>query len=313
MAGALGVVLTGDTVPVEGRAAIPVYVDDSLPIVGPSRACVVTTGEIPQAGGPPLAVRLAPAGTPAIGPALPVYIVPGGGSLGGADTLAYTNKVIALSPIAYWPMAESSGLTALDASGNGRNGTYSAVTLGQTGIGDGRTAALFSSSYVNIYSASLEGALSVAEGTLSVWFQFQSAGIWTDAAARQFIQIRTDANNLVALRRTSTNNQLQSQYVAGGTSKTVNITSVGGSVAWNHFALTWSKSADQMIAYINGAQSGAIQTGLGVWAGALSSTLCLIGASTQTPGSPMSGLLAHAAVWASPLSAAQIATLAVVP
>lgn len=86
MAGALGLVLTGDTVPVEGRHAIPVYVDDSLPIVGPSRACVVTTGEIPQAGGPPLAVRLAPAGTPAIGPALPVYVVSGSLSSGPPAT-----------------------------------------------------------------------------------------------------------------------------------------------------------------------------------------------------------------------------------
>jgi hypothetical protein len=83
MGGALGVVITTD-VPVEGRAAVPVYVDDSLPIVGPSRAIVVTTGEVPQAGGPPMAVRLAPAGTPALGPALPVYVVSGnlGGSVG---------------------------------------------------------------------------------------------------------------------------------------------------------------------------------------------------------------------------------------
>lgn len=83
MAGALGLVITTD-VPIEGRHAIPVYVDDSLPIVGPSRACVVTSGEIPQAGGPPLAVRLAPAGVAAVGPAIPVYVVPGGGSLSSA-------------------------------------------------------------------------------------------------------------------------------------------------------------------------------------------------------------------------------------
>lgn len=81
MAGALGLVITTN-VAVEGRHAIPVYVDDSLPIVGPSRACVIADGStIPFAGGAPVAVRLAPAGTPAIGPAIPVYVVPGGGSL----------------------------------------------------------------------------------------------------------------------------------------------------------------------------------------------------------------------------------------
>lgn len=80
MAGALGVVITTD-VSVEGRAAVPVYVDDSLPIVGPSRAVqVVTSG--PMAGGSAQPVRVAPSGTPAIGPALPVYVV--SGSLGAS-------------------------------------------------------------------------------------------------------------------------------------------------------------------------------------------------------------------------------------
>jgi hypothetical protein len=83
MGGALGLVITTD-VPIEGRHAQPVYVDDSLPIVGPSRACVVITGEIPLAGGPPIPVRLAPAGTPAIGPAIPVYVVSGSLSSGTA-------------------------------------------------------------------------------------------------------------------------------------------------------------------------------------------------------------------------------------
>jgi len=85
MAGALGLVLTGNTVTMEGSHAIPVYVDNSLPIVGPSRACVVITNEVPLAGGPPLAVRLAPAGTPAIGPAIPVYVISGSLSASGGS------------------------------------------------------------------------------------------------------------------------------------------------------------------------------------------------------------------------------------
>jgi len=96
MAGALGVVITND-VPVEGRAAVPVYVDDSLPIVGPSQAIVVTTGEVPQMGGPPMAVRLAPAGTPAIGPALPVYVVSGALSSGPVVTPPVNTVLPAIS------------------------------------------------------------------------------------------------------------------------------------------------------------------------------------------------------------------------
>jgi hypothetical protein len=230
--------------------------------------------------------------------------------------LGYTKKVRLSAfqyQIGYWPLADPIGsASAGDESGLRAHGSYTNIALEQAGIGDGRTAALFSSSYVNIYTAALDAVFNGGEGTLAIWFQFQSAGIWTDATARQFLQLRTDANNQATIRRTTTNNQLQAQYVAGGTSKTVNITSLGGSVAWNHFAMTWSKSADQVIAYINGAQSGATQTGLGTWAGALNSTACLIGASTTTPGNPMSGLLAHAAAWNTPLSAAQIARLATV-
>lgn len=313
MAGALGLVLTGNTVPMEGSHAIPVYVDDSLPIVGPSRACVVTTGEVPQMGGPPLAVRLAPAGTPAIGPALPVYVVPGGGSLSGVDpTLIYTNKVKALNPIAYWPMAESSGSVALDESGNGRNGAYTAVTLGQAGIGDGRTSASFNgtTSFNNIYSASLAGAFNKDEGTIAVWAQVSGAGVWTDAANRDLFVLQADGTNNLFLRKSSTSNTIRGSWQGGGTSATVQTGSFSP-VGWFHIAMAWSKAANEMKFYLNGAQSGATQTMTGTWTGALAAGACDVGSGGGAVR-VFSGTMAHAAVWVSPLSAAQIASLATV-
>jgi hypothetical protein len=43
----------------------------------------------------------------------------------------YDNAVLALGPLAYWKLDETSGTTAVDSSGNGNNGTYSStgVTL----------------------------------------------------------------------------------------------------------------------------------------------------------------------------------------
>lgn len=313
MGGALGVVITNN-VPVEGRRAVPVYVDDSLPIVGPARAIVVTNGEIPQAGGPPMAVRLAPAGTPAIGPALPVYVVAGSLSAAAVDpTLAYTNKVKALSPIAYWPLAEASGATATDESGNGRSGSYSNVTLGVAGIGDGRTAASFNgtTSLANMFTASLQGAFNGQEGTIAAWLKVANAGVWTDAATRAAALFSVNAANLIRLRKNGTNNTIACVYVAGGTSKTVAKASFSPTTFF-HIAMTWSKAADQMIFYINGAQEGATQTGLGTFAGALGATTAVVGAES-TAAAQWNGSIAHAALWATPLSAAQIATLAVVP
>lgn len=315
MAGALGVVITTD-VPMSGQHAQPVYVDDTLPIVGPSRAIVVTNGEIPPMGGPAIPVRLAPAGTPALGPALPVYVVPGGGSL-GSNPLAYTNKVKALNPIAYWPLAEASGSVAFDESGNARNGAYTAVTLGQPGIGDGRTSALFvpaSNSKNNVYSASLAGAINTAEGTIACWFLVSGAGVWTDATQRQVMIFLSDASNSIRMHKSSSNNRFTWNYAAGGTSKSLDGT-IGPLLGWTHVAMTWSKSADEAKFYLNGAQVGSTLTSLGTFAGPISSIFATVGAgdNTATPGAKWDGSLAHAAIWNTPLSAAQIASLAVVP
>jgi hypothetical protein len=62
---------------------------------------------------------------------------------------SYSAAVLADSPVGYWRLGEGSGITAADASGNGRNGTYTnGVTLGSAGAlaGDTDTAATFDGS-----------------------------------------------------------------------------------------------------------------------------------------------------------------------
>jgi hypothetical protein len=231
----------------------------------------------------------------------------------GDPTMAYTNKVKALAPIAYWPLAEPSGSVATDESGNSRNGAYTGVDLGQTGIGDGRTCPLFdgTNDYTDIYSASLASAFNKDEGTAAIWLKVAEAGVWTDATTRRLLVLQADANNRILLTKGSTNNQLVIAYTAGGTTEQVTITA--SSTAWLHLAMTWSKAADEVKAYFNGTQSGSTQATLGTWSGSLASTTTLLGAISKTPTQVWNGYLAHAAIWTTPLSAAQIATLAVVP
>lgn len=223
--------------------------------------------------------------------------------------MTYTDTIKALSPIAYWPLAEPSGSVATDESGNGRSGAYMSVTLGVTGIGDGRTAAAFNgtTSRNNVYSASLAGAFNKDEGTIALWIQVANGWVWTDAADRRALLLGADTNNRIFVQKNAAVNQLSVQYVAGGTIKVVSVSSFSP-LTWFHVALTWSKAADQVKFYLNGAQSGATQTALGTWAGALASGAAFVGCGSG-PGNFMSGNLAHAAVWSSPLSAAQIATL----
>lgn len=230
------------------------------------------------------------------------------------NPLAYTNKIKALGPIAYYPQAEPSGTTIGDESGNGRNGTYVGVTLGQPGIGDGRTAASYdgATSYGNIYSASLAAAFNGAEGSIITWERVANAGVWTESGAdRCSLAIGNGGSNTVRAMRGGANNQYLLQYSAGGTTRLIFATL--STTSWFQIALTWSKTADQFKAYLNGTQVGATQTGLGTWAGTLSNGETVIGAINTSPFLAWFGSLAHTAIFNRALSAAEIASLAVVP
>jgi hypothetical protein len=227
----------------------------------------------------------------------------------------YNTKVLTVDRanlIGYWPMWEPSGGDAFDLSPEGNDGAYTGVTLGQAGIGDGRTCPLFdgANDYNDIYSAALNTDFDGAEGTLLVWAKV-TAGVWTDNTNRKLVHVGADiSENYVTLWKVGDNN-LAFTYEAGNTLSQVYPLAITPS-GWFVLAITWSKSGDKVIAYHNGAQTGSTLTSLGTWSGALDSTLCVVGAQSITPTHPWSGTLAHAALWTTPLTAPQIASLAVV-
>lgn len=229
-----------------------------------------------------------------------------------AAGVTYTQKVQALSPIAYWPLNETSGTAITDASGNGRNGTYNGPTLGQPGIGDGNTAPLFDgvNDAANVYSASLASAFNGAEGTVAVWAKVASSAVWTDATYRAIVRLAVDSNNDIMIYRSTVSNRINCDYRAGGTLNQVAATSLT-STAWLHIALTWSKTSNVLTAYSNGASIGT-QPVTGTWAGSLASTRTLLGSQFAPSTMPWSGYLAHAAIWTTALSSTDIASLATV-
>lgn len=300
-------VITSTAAP-SGGAAQPITVVQAPFYVqgGPARPVVVVSDNRSTLGGAPMPVYYAPAGSMVqAGPPLPVVVSSLGSSL-------YAEKVkrAASGLIAYWPLWESSGTVAVDVSGNGRDGAYTAVTLGQSGIGDGRTCPLFNgtSSFVNVFSASLQGAFVGGEGTLSLWMRVANAGVWTDGVQRRGIRLAVDGNNTINIGRLTTNNQFRWTYAAGAVTKSVTKSSLT-TTDWMHIALTWSKSADLMVAYFNGTQEGT-NNALGTWAGSLASTLCTIGATSTAPLDVWSGTEAHVALWNNALGASTIASLA---
>ena len=71
--------------------------------------------------------------------------------------MAYSDEVLADSPLAYWRLGESSGTTIGDSSGNSRSGTYAGTyTLGVPGLlgGDSDTAVSATSGIGSIAAAS---------------------------------------------------------------------------------------------------------------------------------------------------------------
>lgn len=229
-------------------------------------------------------------------------------------SLTYFQRLLLLSPLAYWRLNEAAGTSGagsvLDASGNSRTGTPTAVTFGGTGIGDGLTSASFdgATSYINVYTAALNAGFSGAAGTMCFWAKVGSSAAWTDGATRVAFKIHADNNNSVKIYKSATNNRLVFDYIAGATVTTFNVNSVSFTT-WMHLAMTWSKANDRVIIYLNGAPVET-KTGLGTFVGALNSASCFIGATLATPVQVWSGSLAHAALFSTELTAGQIAALA---
>ncbi len=231
-----------------------------------------------------------------------------------SQTVQYHQRVLATDPIAYWPLDEDQGTVAHCWVNPAQNGAYTGVTLGQSGIGDGRTAPFFdgANDYVDIWSAAFAAAFNGNEGTLAQWVRVFNVGVWTDAVVREAVRIWADGNNLVtgATRDPANNNRLVTYRRAGGGWE--NQSSLGmTTIDWFHTAITWDTVADEVIYYRNGAW---LETdgGLIAWAGAPAANSTVIGARVIPIGSPWHGYLAHTAVWDTPLTPTQIADLAVV-
>jgi hypothetical protein len=245
---------------------------------------------------------------------IPILAGSGGPEIFGEE---YNTKVLTTDRanlIGYWPMWEPSGGTAFDLSPEGNDGAYTGVTLGQAGIGDGRTCPLFdgANDFNNIYSAPLNTDFDNGEGTANIWLKPIDANVWDDVLRRIFY-ISADAENRIYAQATGAGT-VNIAYEAGDV--TENITFSPSGAEWRMWTITWSTSADggngEVKVYRDGVQEGATQAIGGTWVGSLASNNTIIGATSTTPANVWDGYLAHTALWKTPLTAPQIASLAVV-
>lgn len=227
----------------------------------------------------------------------------------------YSDKVIGYGPIAYYPLWEATGSTAEDWSGNNHDGTYSNVMLADpetTGPDGVNVCPGFraTGSHVDIYSAGLNADFDGTDGTVIGWAKVRVAVRWTDGYARNAIAMTSSGHNYLYVGKRHTDNTFQFHYVSSTQTARVYHTSFSPLV-WFHWAMTWNAAADEMKAYINGAQVGSTQTGLGSWTEALASYGAVIGADdSTTPSFEWRTWLAHVAIFGSALPGTAIADLA---
>lgn len=289
-----------------GGDALPVYILGENDI----RA---NGGQFLLKGGQPISVTSAIGSARGViqGKAIPIWPVDDDGNYdsGFIGINAYRDKVLALNPSIYYMMSEDVGAAvALDSSGNGFDGAYTNVVLGQPGIGDGRTGADYNGGNSRCLSADISGVFNGAEYSLVSWIQVDD---WTQDFST-IIRWFTDGNNNASLSVFSTDGWLANNYEAAGAGDNAigNAGSPAGSI-WLHVAGTVSAAADLMLLYINAVVQADTGTTLGVYAGV----------ETQVEfGGRAGGVLAlngrmqHAAVFfGTILTQAQITDLATVP
>lgn len=221
----------------------------------------------------------------------------------------YNAKVLNTQPshlLGYWPLDDISGAIARDATLQGRSGVYSHCSLNATTFLDGFPAPRLngSNSDVNLYAA-INTAFNPAEGTLAGWAQTSDFGT---SVQRWLAYLSPNAGGTPSIQVFKLGaNTLRFYYIAGGVTKFISLTL--SDTSWFSWALTWSKSADKLIAYKNGLPVGTTQTGLGTWAGALNPLYAVLGAKNSSGANGWLDYYARPGLWNIALTPAEIASL----
>lgn len=226
----------------------------------------------------------------------------------------YSDKVLSYSPIAYWPLWETTGLVPHCLVDSAQDGSYIGVNLGFDGIGDDNSCPYFDgvNDYGNCYSVTFRNAFTPSLFTIILWGKLYSGTQWTDGNIHTYMRFEANGNNFVRMYKGANN---RNDWVYNANAVTDAVTkSLLTTTGWFFMAMTVSLAADEMKGYYFDAlnpfaQVGATQNGLGTWVGTLSPSLTLIGALSTVPVSVLNGYMAHVVVFNRVLTATELQDL----
>ncbi len=190
--------------------------------------------------------------------------------------------------VTYLPLSDLTGLIATNPVDN-LNWLYGAsnVTLGQPGIGDGTTVALFGGAAAgqvvppDPVAASMNSRWNVDEGTLFIWLFLTTANM-ASATIYYICIFGADGSNQYSVVKTAANT-IQGQGHRNS-SMLVGLTYTGNS--WLPVAITWNKTNNRFRVYANGAQVGADQALVGTPSGSLTAAFCQLASQNNANYAP---------------------------
>lgn len=166
---------------------------------------------------------------------------------------------------------------ATDSSPNSNDGTNSGMVIDTDARFDDGFLADTATDTVDI--SAISGEFDGDEGTIELWFQVTDIADLA-AGTNWMIDLKVDASNFVRIGISS--GSILFEYMAGGTSKTVSLTHPRQDTKFHQYAISWSSSADEVKAYLDGEQVGSTQTSLGTWSGTLAAGTTKLGDSAAT-------------------------------
>lgn len=211
-------------------------------------------------------------------------------------TATYANKIKTMfgsALVAFWPMNELTGTTAVNTKTAAATGTYNSVTLANAaGPKGGKLAPLFNGtgSDLNVYSTALNAVFNGAAGAIFGWSKVSAAAVWSDATVRYMMYLQVNSSNNVLVYRNTTNGRVTAGYRAGGAVALAQNVNSLSTTDWMFWVVNFSQA--EFSVYYNAAQQGTNQTTAGAWSGSLGATVCNIGSGSSTPANVWSGWLA---------------------
>lgn len=241
----------------------------------------------------------------------------------------YIDLVNSLSPVAFWPLNETSGATAHCEVDADQDGAFANVTLGAKSCPFGEIMAPDfngSTSLVNVYSTALntsyKAAVNADEFSMMAWIRIDEVADWIDLTTGTILHLRTDGTTeYVRVRKGGVGGcPTGCPYVTGllkdgvgnwGTDDVVMDDTIPTTPTdWALLVITWSLGDLDVTMYFNGTTQSLVDGFDVTFTGNLDSTKACIGAEDTSATNPFKGQLCYVAIFDYKLTAANIDALA---